>query len=100
MKIDNDLYRNILDNLKDGVYFVDKKKRITYWNKGAESITGFKSSEVIGKRCSDNLLIHIDDHGANLCEGACSLEEVMKKGKSCEKELYLHHKEVLKQERI
>lgn len=33
--------RGILDNVYDGVYFVDAFRRITYWNKGAERITGF-----------------------------------------------------------
>jgi PAS domain S-box-containing protein len=34
------VYRDILENLHDGVYFVDAKRRITFWNKGAERISG------------------------------------------------------------
>ncbi|HEX7541873.1 MAG TPA: PAS domain-containing protein [Anaerolineales bacterium] len=33
--------KDILDNLYDGVYFVDPERRITYWNNGAERITGY-----------------------------------------------------------
>ena len=39
---DEKFYRELLDNLNDGVYFVDRDRRITYWSKGAERITGYK----------------------------------------------------------
>lgn len=35
------LYRNMLDSLNEGIYFVDEERKITFWNKGAELITGF-----------------------------------------------------------
>jgi len=54
MIIDNGFSKTILENLYDGVYFVDCDRKILYWNKGAENITGYTSSEVLGKRCSDN----------------------------------------------
>lgn len=34
-------YRELLDELHDGVYFVDRDRRITYWNRSAERISGF-----------------------------------------------------------
>ena len=40
MPFRQDFYKELLDNLSDGVYFVDGERRITYWNKGAERITG------------------------------------------------------------
>ncbi|MBR5230482.1 MAG: PAS domain-containing protein, partial [Firmicutes bacterium] len=33
------LYLNIINNLRDGIYYVDKTRRITFWNKAAENIT-------------------------------------------------------------
>lgn len=91
--VDNEFYRNLLDNLYDGVYFVDFERKITYWNKSAERITGYKSSELIGKHCWDNILIHIDDHGNNLCKRSCPLEETIADGHPRETEAYLHHKD-------
>jgi len=41
-------YENIVEDLYDGVYFTDTKRTITYWNKAAEKISGFKASEVVG----------------------------------------------------
>lgn len=85
-------YENLLQNMIDGVYFVDKERRIEYWNKAAEKITGFSASEVVGSRCSDNILIHVDDNGNNLCEGMCPLAKTIEDGTSREAEVYLHHK--------
>jgi diguanylate cyclase (GGDEF)-like protein/PAS domain S-box-containing protein len=84
----------ILDNLFDeAVYFVDIDRRITFWNKSAERLTGFKSDEVIGSRCMDNLLTHVDDRGRRLCLDGCPLSQVMEDGHIRESEVYLHHKD-------
>ena len=32
-------FKNIFDNLFEGVYCVDREKKILYWNGGAERIT-------------------------------------------------------------
>ena len=57
-KVDEELYKKLVDNLYDGVYFVDPERKITYWNKSAEALTGYKSSEIIGKYCWNNILMH------------------------------------------
>jgi PAS domain S-box-containing protein len=41
----------ILDNLQDGIIAHDLKRRIFYFNRMAETITGFKREEVLGKDC-------------------------------------------------
>ena len=86
-------YMNLFDNMSDGVYFVDRERRITYWNRAAEKITGFASHEVVGKRCADNILIHIDASGNNLCTGMCPLAKTIKDGLPREADVYLHHKQ-------
>ena len=58
--ISPNFYATLLDNLYDGVYFVNRERQITLWNKAAERITGFTKAEVLGKRCADNLLRHVD----------------------------------------
>jgi diguanylate cyclase (GGDEF)-like protein/PAS domain S-box-containing protein len=89
---DGELYKSILDNMYDGVYFVDCSRKITYWNKGAERISGYQSAEVLGKHCSDNILMHVDDKGASLCKGMCPLAKTISDRKIRETEAYLHHK--------
>ncbi|MCL5021884.1 MAG: GGDEF domain-containing protein [Nitrospirae bacterium] len=92
--MDDEFCGNLLDHLHDGIYFVDLDRRITYWNLAAERIAGYRSSEVVGKRCRDNLLIHIDDSGATLCDsGSCPLERSIAGGTEEEKEAYLRHRD-------
>ncbi|MFZ2088728.1 MAG: sensor domain-containing diguanylate cyclase [Desulfobaccales bacterium] len=86
-------YQEVLDNLYDGVYYVDHNRRITFWNKAAEKITGFSRQEVLGKRCSDNLLRHVDDQGTCLCLDACPLAHSIEDGRPRAAAVYLHHKD-------
>lgn len=90
----NETYLAIMDNLYEGVYFVDMDRRITYWNKGAERITGYSAAEVAGKRCADNVLAHINDEGKCLCTSGCPLQDVIQQQCSHrEDQIYLHHKD-------
>ncbi len=93
MKTDDDFYKTLLDNLYDGVYFADKNRRITYWNKGAERITGFTASEVVGRPCADEILVHVDREGRNLCGGLCPLADVLACGEVRSSDVYLRHKD-------
>lgn len=81
----------LLDSLFDGVYFVDVNRRITYWNKAAERITGYSKSEAVGTYCSNNLLRHIDSAGCELCQSGCPLATTIQNGNSSESSIYLHH---------
>ncbi len=87
-----DLYRTIVENMHDGLYFVDRGRRITYWNKGAERITGYAAAEVVGTSCADNILVHVDALGRQLCQGSCPLIASMADGATHEAEVFLHHK--------
>jgi diguanylate cyclase (GGDEF)-like protein/PAS domain S-box-containing protein len=89
----NDIYHELLDHITDGVYFTDAERRIGFWNKGAETLSGFSREEVIGKSCMDNLLIHVDATGRELCKQGCPLSETLQDGQSREAEVFLHHKD-------
>jgi diguanylate cyclase (GGDEF)-like protein/PAS domain S-box-containing protein len=86
------LYRMLLDNLSEGVYFTDTHRRIQYWNKGAERITGFSAEEVLGRCCADNILMHTDLDGRSLCRGACPLAATMLDLENRTARVFLHHK--------
>jgi diguanylate cyclase (GGDEF)-like protein/PAS domain S-box-containing protein len=86
-------YKTLLDNLYDGVYFVDALRTITYWNKGAERITGYAAAEVIGKRCADNILVHSDREGNLLCLRGCPLSETIADGALRSTDVFLRHKD-------
>ena len=90
---DDGFHKSLLDSLFDGVYYVDRARRISYWNGGAERISGYTADEVVGKRCKDNLLRHIDDEGCELCRARCPLVAAMATRRPVEAEVYLHHRD-------
>lgn len=91
--VDKKFYQDLLDQMSDGVYFVTPDRRITYWNRGAERITGYTADEVVGHSCSEGILRHVNDKGTQLCLNGCPLAAVMRDGKTREAGVYLHHKD-------
>jgi diguanylate cyclase (GGDEF)-like protein/PAS domain S-box-containing protein len=89
----NSFYRDLLDHLSDGVYFTDTERRITYWNKAAERLTGYSKEEVLGRSCRDSILMHVDEHGRQLCLAGCPLSQAMEECRPREQEVYLRTKE-------
>ena len=68
----------ILDSLSEGVYVCDRDRRIVFWSKSAERITGWQSEDVVGKRCLEDILCHVDKDGHRLCgEEYCPLHRAM-----------------------
>jgi diguanylate cyclase (GGDEF)-like protein/PAS domain S-box-containing protein len=88
----NVLYKNLLDHVYEGIYFVDVERKISFWNQGAERITGFSASEVVGRHCYDNILNHVDESGNKLCIGGCPLHATIEDGINRDSRVYLHHK--------
>jgi diguanylate cyclase (GGDEF)-like protein/PAS domain S-box-containing protein len=90
---DVDFYERVLDNLHDGVYFVDRDRQITYWNRGAQRITGYTSEEVLGRCCHDNLLMHSDRSGSLLCFKGCPVIQTVQDGQAREGDVFVKHRE-------
>ncbi len=87
------IYQEVLNNLYEGVYFLDTDRTISFWNQGAERITGYVAPEVMGLSCSDNILCHVDQAGANLCNCQCPAAETLQDGQSREANVFLLHKD-------
>lgn len=86
-------FRSIMEDLYEGVYCVDSHRKIIFWNKGAERITGYSSAEVLGSSCSDNILVHVDGEGRNICSSGCPLMATIKLGtRHAQDNIFLHHK--------
>jgi len=74
---------SFLKSLNDGVYAVDTDRRIVYWGPSAERITGWRAADIMGKRCSDDVLNHVDKDGRPLCgREHCPLHRAMVTGNS------------------
>jgi phosphoserine phosphatase RsbU/P len=73
---------DLLNSLYDGIYTCDLDRRITLWSDSAARITGWQSTDVLGKRCCDNVLCHVDKDGHQLCYSEyCPLQRAMVTGK-------------------
>lgn len=83
----------LMENLYEGAYVVDKSRKIIFWNKGCEKITGYNSSDVVNTYCYHNILQHVDQSGKQLCKAGCPLSTTISTGKVTETEVFLHHKQ-------
>lgn len=86
-------HETIFPHLYEGVYVVDKNRKIIFWNEGSERITGFKKEEVINRHYFDNILNHVDYNGKKLCFGGCPLHQTIQTGEISESHVFLRHKE-------
>lgn len=59
--------QGVLHAMADGVYVTDTERRILFWNEAASRITGWNSDEILGRTCYDNVLVHVDQDGHQLC---------------------------------
>jgi len=87
------LQEALLDQLEDGIYVVDRERRILFWNSAAERISGYMEHEVTGQFCQNGLLMHCDADGRILCGERCPLAAVMHDGVPRECEVFLRHRE-------
>jgi diguanylate cyclase (GGDEF)-like protein/PAS domain S-box-containing protein len=89
---EQELYRKLLNQIDDGIYFVDRERTISYWNHTAERITGYTAEEVVGSKCCDNILNHIDKKGVHLCHMGCPLLKTIQDGQDRQAPVFLRHK--------
>jgi diguanylate cyclase (GGDEF)-like protein/PAS domain S-box-containing protein len=90
---DQDFYKHLLDQMSDGVYFVDLDRKILYWNEGAYRLTGYSAEEILGRCCQDNILCHVDMAGNRLCKEGCPLTASIQDGGPHEADVFLRHKQ-------
>ncbi len=85
--------RTALEHVHEGVYCVDNDRRIFFWNEAASKITGYSAEEMIGKRCFETSIKHIDHKGNNLCAAMCPLVATMFDGRIRTEPVYAHCKD-------
>ncbi len=72
--------QRLLDDLRDGVVFVDNSFRILYWNLGVERLTGMGRSGVDRSRWSPNLLGMCDEQQQVITEASCPVIDALRNG--------------------
>ncbi|TET92826.1 MAG: PAS domain S-box protein [Desulfobacteraceae bacterium] len=66
---DQENLERILDSLSEGIIAHDNKRRILFFNRTAEKITGYKRDEALGRDCHEVF-------GGPFCGGKCSFKEL------------------------
>ncbi len=82
----------LLNAISEGVYLVDCNRTIQKWSPGAVRLTGFSFEEVECRSCSDNILVHVDSKGRQLCKDGCPLLLTLLDGEVREARVFLRHK--------
>lgn len=92
-EISSSCWSKILSSSFEGIFLIDKEKNILFWNRSAETISGYPGSEALGRKCSDKLLFPIDDQGRLLCSELCPVNNIQIDASNQILELYIHHRE-------
>ncbi len=88
-----DLCRSVIDSLELGVHVVDRDNRIILWNHAAERITGYNSSELLGRKCCGDFHLHCVLHSEPALLGpSCPLKGTLEDGEPRRLYSYLKHK--------
>lgn len=88
-----EIFRNVLESLQTGVYFVDREQKILFWNDGAEKITGYRSHEVVGAFCREDQIARGDGSRNFLPDAAEALVSVLRDGKPTIAKVSLRHRD-------
>jgi len=68
-----------LGNTADGVFIVDEKQRIIFWNRGMESLLGHASGAVRGRFCFE-VLCGKSKTGKPWCRQTCTIQRAVNQG--------------------
>jgi PAS domain S-box-containing protein len=89
--LDLDKLESVLNHLNLGVYITNLERRIVLWNRKATEITGFRAEDVVGSACHDNVLVHTDKDGHNLCRtDHCPLYRSIQRGRESEEPILVY----------
>ena len=86
------LFESLAEVISEGVYYVTADHTILFWNKKAESITGYSRLEVTGMPCSIGILQIAGESNCTECGSQCPLAATLLDGETREVEALLHRK--------
>lgn len=84
---ENGLSMKELSRSDQGVYVADATRRIIFWNKSAERITGYKQAEVNDLNCFHMALKHKNQKDRYMYNGLCPLMKAILEGETFSEEL-------------
>jgi PAS domain S-box-containing protein len=85
------LFRHVLEDLPVGVYLVDRERRIRFWNRRAEHLTGHLGQDVVGHVMKD-IVQACDRWGHRLMGEHCPVTIALQHGQQQQCTAYYLHK--------
>lgn len=76
----NEFEQRLLENMHDGVMFVDREMKILQWNRAAERLTGIPSASVLHKQFVPSLLHMQMEDGAPVSDSECPIANAVTTG--------------------
>ncbi|OGD28530.1 MAG: hypothetical protein A2V57_03965 [Candidatus Aminicenantes bacterium RBG_19FT_COMBO_65_30] len=86
------LVNSVLDQVQDAVVWLNKDRKVVYWNKSAEHISGRDGAAMLGKACFEEPAMFVDFGGVNVCRDKCPVAMTLKDGAPRTLDVYLQHK--------
>jgi PAS domain S-box-containing protein len=86
------LSRSVLEDLPIGAYIVDRERRVRFWNRMAEEVTGHLAHEAMGQDGTGHLLDACDHKGNALSGETCPVTLTLTNGRPQQFEAYFLHK--------
>jgi two-component system cell cycle response regulator len=85
------LFRHVLEDLPVGIYIIDRERRIRFWNRRAEHLTGHLGQEVVGHVLED-IVRACDRWGRPLTGEHCPVTLALRQGQPQHCTAYYLHK--------
>ena len=87
------LCNSVLNQVQDAVVWLDKDRKVVYWNKAAELMSGVERAHILGRACFEEPALFVDFGGVNVCRDKCPVAMTLKDGAPRSLDLYLQHKQ-------
>jgi diguanylate cyclase (GGDEF)-like protein len=84
---------SVLDHVQDAIAWLDGERRVVYWNKAAEQLTGRDAASVLGTVCCEQLPLFADAGGLSICHDKCPVALTLKDGAPRTLDVYLQRQE-------
>ncbi|MGE3820724.1 MAG: PAS domain-containing protein, partial [Isosphaeraceae bacterium] len=87
------MFQRVLEDLPDGVVLVDTERRILFWNKAAERITGYSREEWVAQRVQADPVDHTARRGGQPGTTVCPLSAAIEEGSSYQGRAVIHRQD-------
>ncbi len=83
----------VFNQIQDGILCFDRTRSVVYVNKPAETLTGFESPDILGKRCPEDTAFFTNKEGEKICGERCPVTMTFQDGAIRSMEAYLTNRD-------